>query len=238
MRTLVVAHRGGAELVERGNTIEAFEMAISVGAPMAELDVHRTADDVCVVHHDAVIGDLHISRNSRQELCRVARQAGYELSTLSEVLETCRDRIRLDIEIKTPGFEAPLLREVHQYFEPSDVVFKSFHDRTVKAIKALAPQSTAGLLVGLSDHWTDLPQIATELFPEIRVLRCGADFVSPNHRLLRAGFVRRLHALGIPVWVWTVNDPRRIAKLMGRVDAIITDRPDIAMALAAGNPVA
>ena len=231
MQTLVVAHRGGAGMVDRGNTVEAFEMAIRVGAPMAELDVHQTVDGAIVVHHDHAIGEVEIARSTLSEVRQASAGVGYPVSTLIEIFDLCRGRIQLDIEVKTPGFEAPLLREVDRHFDRNAVVFKSFHDRTVRALKALDTDATVGLLVGWSMHWRDARQIATELFPEVRVLRCGADFVSPNQRLLKLGFVRRLHKIGVPVWVWTVNDPRRIAKLMGRVDALITDRPDIALGI-------
>lgn len=47
----LIAHRGGAGLrVE--NTLAAFENAIALGAPGAELDVHLTRDGQVVVHHD------------------------------------------------------------------------------------------------------------------------------------------------------------------------------------------
>ncbi len=206
-------------------------MAISVGAPMAELDVHCTADGHCVVHHDATIGDLQIAHASLSTAQKAARADAYRLSTLTEILDLCRGRIALDIEIKTPGFESPLLREVAAAFSADDVVYKSFHARTVRALKALDARATVGLLVGISEEGRRVPQIAAGLFPEIRVLRCGADFVSPDHRLLKLGFIRRFHRLGIPVWPWTVNEPHRIRELMGRVDALITDRPDIALGI-------
>ena len=38
--------------------------------------------------------------------------------------------------------------------------------------------------------------------------------------------------LGYPVWVWTVNEPKRMAHMLKLgVDAIITDRPDLAIGL-------
>jgi glycerophosphoryl diester phosphodiesterase len=38
--------------------------------------------------------------------------------------------------------------------------------------------------------------------------------------------------LGYPVWVWTVNEPKRMERMLTLgVDAIITDRPDLALGL-------
>lgn len=56
----------------------------------------------------------------------------------------------------------------------------------------------------------------------------GADWVSPDDRMVRPELIRAAHRDGLRVSVWTVNDPRRAAELtaMG-VDGIVTDRPDL-----------
>ena len=51
MRTLNIAHRGGAGLRPE-NTMAAFQDAIARGADGAELDVQLSADGIAVVHHD------------------------------------------------------------------------------------------------------------------------------------------------------------------------------------------
>lgn len=51
MRTLNIAHRGGAALRPE-NTLAAFGHAIALGCDGAELDVQLSADGVVVVHHD------------------------------------------------------------------------------------------------------------------------------------------------------------------------------------------
>jgi glycerophosphoryl diester phosphodiesterase len=51
MRTLNIAHRGGAALMPE-NTLAAFRNAIARGADGAELDVQLSADGIAVVHHD------------------------------------------------------------------------------------------------------------------------------------------------------------------------------------------
>jgi glycerophosphoryl diester phosphodiesterase len=44
--------------------------------------------------------------------------------------------------------------------------------------------------------------------------------------MARRDFIRSAQAVGKPVYVWTVNDPERMIRLMGLgVDGLITNRP-------------
>jgi glycerophosphoryl diester phosphodiesterase len=64
----------------------------------------------------------------------------------------------------------------------------------------------------------------------------GADYFAPNYRLVTAEMVASLHAAGIPVVVWTVNEPAEMRRLVAlgvgalRGDALISDFPDRALA--------
>jgi glycerophosphoryl diester phosphodiesterase len=115
-------------------------------------------------------------------------------------------------------------------------VVKSFHDRSVQALGAADPDATTGLLVGVGDPRPWVRTRWSEWRPEARLARCGAHFVGPNEQLVRGDFLSRMRRLGIEVWAWTVNEPMRMAQLMHHgVDALITDRPDLALALTRGK---
>ena len=60
--------------------------------------------------------------------------------------------------------------------------------------------------------------------------KCKADGISPLHKIMILGFVKRMHARGIKISVWTVNDQDLMKKLLKkRVDSIVTNYPDIAL---------
>jgi len=75
----------------------------------------------------------------------------------------------------------------------------------------------------------------SELFPELRARRCRADFVSPHYRLVRLGFVARMRRLGLPVLIWTINDPALAAWALGAARGVITDQPELCLRLRGGG---
>jgi glycerophosphoryl diester phosphodiesterase len=105
----LVAHRGAWDRTANlENTLCAFHRARELGADAIELDVHFTADDVPVVHHDS-----HLERIfGHQKIIRALtfaelRQLEPAVPLLSEVLEI--SDVHFFIEIKTPLNRTQLL---------------------------------------------------------------------------------------------------------------------------------
>ena len=60
--------------------------------------------------------------------------------------------------------------------------------------------------------------------------RSQPDFVVVNDARANPRSVARWHDRGLPVWVYTVNDPDEMAELFGRgVDGVFTDRVDLGL---------
>ena len=122
-----------------------------------------------------------------------------------------------------------------QYLKYSDFVIKSFNDASVRRIKDLDPQIKVGLLLGKVTGKFPLLSILAQFFPEYRSFKTGADFVAPHFQMLRFGFLWRMKLVKKGVYVWTVNDERRLFKLMRSkyISAIVTDKPELAMKILA-----
>ena len=227
----IVAHRG-ASLLEHENTMEAFERAVRCGADYAELDVRRTGDGVLVVHHDPDVNGKPIGSSTFRILQSSALARSYLLATLEDVLYLCRGKLQLDIELKEEGYEEEVLRSVRNVLANREFVVTSFSELSLRRIKLHFSDVRCGLLLGRANPRNRFLTRCRELFPVRRALSIGVDFVAPHQSLLRFHFSKRLRSKGIPLWVWTVDDPSLIQKLLRdmSVEAIITNAPDVALA--------
>lgn len=95
------AHRG-ARSARQGNTIEAFRLAIDLGATGLESDVWLTEDGVAVLDHDGVV------RKGRGGLRRVAiadvprHLLPLHIPTLEDLYQACGASFELSLDVKDP----------------------------------------------------------------------------------------------------------------------------------------
>jgi glycerophosphoryl diester phosphodiesterase len=141
--------------------------------------------------------------------------AGERIPTLEEVLYRCKGKARVDIELKYYGHDQKLEERVVEIVEragmASDIVVMSLKQEGVRKVRELRPHWTVGLL--LAKAAGDPTKI-------------DADFLAVHTGLASARFIRRAHRAGKQVFVWTVNDPINMSRMIGRgVDGIITDDP-------------
>jgi glycerophosphoryl diester phosphodiesterase len=219
--TMVIAHRG-ASRQERENTIAAFERAAALGADGVELDVRRTIDGVLVVHHDAYLPDgVAICRTPYSDLPA-------SVPMLGAALDAC-DGMFVNLEIKNSRDEPDHDPDDRVAEEVATVLvargggrrwlISSFRYRTVERFRELVPTArTAWLTLTLDGEVIE------------RAAAGGHDAVHPDVRSVEASGVRRAHAAGLAVNVWTCNDPERMRELIAwGVDGICTDCPDVAI---------
>jgi glycerophosphoryl diester phosphodiesterase len=227
-RVQVTAHRGHARAAPE-NTLSAVRKAIESKADYAEVDVQRTADGVVVLLHDRdlkrVAGDPR--RLDKLPYAKVRKLdvgswfgpafAGERVPTLAEVIDLSRGRIKLNIELKFFGPDRGLARDValllHEKGFESDCLVTSFNYEALQKVKQHNPQVRTGLIVAHA--------LGNVSGLKVEVLSVRADGLS--NRVLRTA-----HRSGQEVHVWTVNNARRMAKLIKRgVDNIITSDPDL-----------
>ena len=250
MRPLVYAHRGGAALRPE-NTIEAFDNGLALGADGLEFDVRLTRDGVVVVHHDETLertttGRGRLSACSSDQL--KALDAGYWFKptdaghdfpfrgtgvcvpVLSDVLARYPG-IPLIIELKQnlPELAHRTIDLLRKAGAIERVALGSFSWRVLRVARAHEPAVATGASreetrLALYRSWVGWP-LRDEAYREFQV----PEKSGPT-RIVSQRFIRHAHRAGLPVKVWTVNDADDMRRLIGwGVDAIITDRPDVAV---------
>jgi glycerophosphoryl diester phosphodiesterase len=232
---LVVAHRGASATFPE-NTLQAFDAAVAAGAQAVEFDVRLSADGVPVVVHDPDVsrvsnGAGFVHELPVDDLRALELSGGGRIPTLREVLDLLSGRAGLDIEIKNipgePAFDSPkeavlqaCLRELDGFEGP--VLVTSFNWLSIERCRELAPAIPTGFLtIGAVD-----PRAAF-----VYARDAGHRWVLPNAApLLEAGdpFVEEVHAAGMLVGTWVVDDREPFARLLAMgVDAVATNDPEL-----------
>lgn len=235
----IVGHRG-CKLVDQNNTVEAFLRAVAEGAEMVEMDIRRTRDGVLVVHHDADVDGFRIKGHLYEDLAAKANACGQVLPTLEHVLEALEGRVQLDVELKEGGYEREVVAMILKRFTPNEFVMTSFLDQAVLSVKRQFPTVKAGLILGVSPinrefNWGGVRGVAqriSEFCPWRRISACGADFIAVNWKNLFLGLLKSAHKRHVPVFVWTIDKPTQIRKLLETrmVSGIVSNRPDLVFA--------
>lgn len=239
-RVLAFAHRGGAyhpEIEGLENTLTAFRHAVALGYDYLETDVHTTRDGVLLAFHDDVLDRVTDRVGSVCDLdladIREARIGGHEqIPTLAELVEAF-PATSFNIDIKSEGAVDVLAEFIAEHDLWDRVLVGSFSPRRIARFRRL----TRGRVPTAAQPWE---VVAFRLAPTAGIARWVADrlgsgfdaFQVPHRRkgltVVTPGFVRRAHAAGKAVHVWTVDDPGEMVALLDRgVDGLITDRTDL-----------
>ncbi len=223
---VVIAHRGASAKAPE-NTMAAIELAVDSGAEWVEIDVQETVSGEVLVFHDK---DYMRMSKSPTKLRDVTPEERAELDigswfeprfsdqrtpTLNQVLDFCRDRSGIIIELKYYGDEENLEQRVIDLVEAANmekqVKLMSLKLKGVEKIRALRPSWNVGLLssVAVGD-----------------LTRLDVDFLGLNAGSINDRLVDRAHKADMEVYAWTVNDPTNMSAMLSRgVDGLITDRP-------------
>jgi glycerophosphoryl diester phosphodiesterase len=223
----VTAHRG-AHARAPENTAAAVRDAIAAGADYAEIDVQLSKDGVLVVTHDSdfsrqagvakKVWDLTYAEIRAIPLgAKAAPEFRNEPApTFDEVLVIARGRIGLNIELKFYGDHQPrLVERVLEALQArqmtNQVVIQCLEYEPLMEVRRLAPAVPVGYLMSVNAP-----------HPE----RLKVDFLSAELSRVTGGFIQAAHRRGQAVYVWTVNSPNEMDRMIDLgADDLITNEP-------------
>lgn len=221
---------------------------MACGADGLELDVHLSKDGVVVIHHDDTLerttsGRGRIAGFTADELARVDaayhfrdsqnrcpfRGLGIGISTLSFVLRRYPNaRLIIELKVHGPTLAHRVVDDVREADAVERVAIGSFYPDALDAVRRREPRMATGATKeetrwALYRSWIGMSIGATP-YREFQVPEWSGFTPIVTRR-----FVNAAHRAGIPVKVWTVNGADDMRRILARgVDALITDRPDVA----------
>lgn len=223
---VVIAHRGASAKAPE-NTMAAIELAVDSGADWVEIDVQENASGEILVFHDKDF--MRMSRDTtslrdvtQEQIAQLdigswfdPRFADQRTPTLREVLEFCKDRAGVIIELKYYGSEEQLEQRTIDIVEATgmtdQVQLMSLKLEGVQKVRKLRPTWRVGLLSSISVG---------------DPTRLDVSFLGLNANSVTDRLIDRAHRSNIEVYAWTVNDPTLMSSLLSRgIDGLITDRP-------------
>lgn len=213
------AHRG-ARAHAPENTLEAFELALRLGAPGLESDVWLTADGVPVLDHDGVVGG-RLRRRPIATLDRADLPA--HIPALAELFSSLGTTFELSLDVKDPAAGAPTV------------------------VAAMAADPTMPARLWLCDHDLDRLVGWREVSPHVRLVdstrlarlrqgperlaaqmqQLGVDAVNLHHSDWTGGLSTLFHRFGLLAFGWDAQFDRTLDSLLrSGLDAVYSDHVD------------
>ena len=238
------AHRGASfELPE--NTLEAFALALELGADAIETDAHMTRDGFVVLSHDpdgSRMAGVHRSiadatlaeargwdvgaRFVPRRPGAFVRGARYRMPTLEDALaEFPAVRFNVDAKQLDPDMTPALLRSIARARAADRVRIASFSTTNIRRVRALGYPGETALSPSEIARVMFVPRTA------LRWLRVEGFAAQVPRRAYGVSFTTqdaldRFHAVGVKVELWTIDDPDEADRLVALgADGVMTNDP-------------
>lgn len=219
---LTIAHRGVDNQNGVQNTLQSLRKTSRLRPDLIEIDLHESKDGRFILLHDENLQKLTgvnqlPSQLTLRQLTRLkAREHGQEahLTSFRRYLKAAGQKHqKLLVELKTTPYDSPhMLQHFNQRYGSTLVrhhdQVQSLDYRALVRLKKLNPHLR---LFYLQPYNLTLPNHQVDGY--------AMEFSTVNQ-----DFIQQCHQAQQPVYVWTVNSPRLMRKMMYEgVDGIVTD---------------
>jgi glycerophosphoryl diester phosphodiesterase len=236
----IEGHRGAGHM-ELENSLKAFQKAIDLGIDGVEFDVWLTKDNVPVVVHGHAGGVVEfegscegvINQIDYDTLKLLTLRNGEKIPTLVEVLDTCKDKVHMNIEIKELREEVidtvlALLEERNLF---DQITFSSFNHY----LRQRLTNEVVERKIPAQVNFGFLMEIEEPKFPDYLTTQPG-DSINVDIRYLEQNReaclaeIRRAQEKGVKVKFWFpmeyADEHMYYDDLLNlEVDTIITNKP-------------
>jgi len=218
--TLIVGHRGAGALAPE-NTLLSFQTAIDIGCDRTELDVHLSKDNEVIVIHDKSVdrttdGSGLVNKMTLSDLKQLNCAKGQKIPTLEEIIDLCKDKIDLHIELKGKNTSAPINELLTKNNMIDQAIVISFNIDMIREIKKLNSKLAVGYLF-------------KEMSPTVwhYAQSVPLQYLCPFSKIVNKKMMEQARLMNLKVHAWRVNKKRLGEKLFKLgVDSVDTDYPD------------
>ena len=218
-RPIGFAHRGGRAHAPE-NTLEAFELALRLGANGLETDVWLSADGIPVISHD---GTVRSGLRSRPIRDLPSNRLPSGIPTLSALVDRCGQSFHLSIDLKDPAAGPAVIRTLRE--SGGELLGRTW--LCAPLVEHLVPLRTLDADVKLVDS-TRLDRIKEGVERRASELsRLGIDGLNLFHTDWTGGLATLVHRFGRVAFGWGIEYERHFsaAYRMG-LDAVYSDWVD------------
>jgi glycerophosphoryl diester phosphodiesterase len=210
------AHRGASADAPE-NTLEAFRLAVELGASGLESDVWLSDDGEAVLDHDGMVGGWL----RRRPISTVPRARLPEhIPTLSELYETVGTHLPLSLDVKDPDAMDAVLDAADQVGARDRLWLCNPYPDVLVPWRERA--EGARLVVSCKLKAFQGPERAAA-----ELSAAGIDAVNLHHGEWSGGLITLFHRFGLYTLGWDTQLPRHLAELLDMgVDGLFSDHVD------------
>jgi glycerophosphoryl diester phosphodiesterase len=219
----LVGHKG-ADLIAPGNTLESFAAAAEAGVDTIELDVLWTRDGhprLAAAERTALIV-AHDWHDAERRTPLTLTQA------LDAFAQPPLDRVEIDLDVKLPGREEEIVAAVRERGLRERAMISTMELSTLARIRELEPGLRRGWTYPrvtkdwASKRWAKAPMLAALAWMRQRLPglaarelpKLGVEAMWVYHPLVSPRLARITKLAKVELIAWTVDDPRRMRKLV------------------------
>lgn len=237
MQIKIIAHRGNSSGSPE-NTKAAFEQAMSFGVDFLECDVQMTKDDVPIIIHDDCFSRVTEKKNLKKinemdysEIKKIDLGSWFDKKFSSETILTLEEflcltngkvGVMLDLKEETILNKKQVIKIgclVKKYCNNSNnqskILVGSLKSEILHVLKEMIPEEQLLPIVEFERHFDEFKYLQVKTY-------------ALYYPLVKKNIVDDLHARGIDVWAWVVDDALSAKKLIANgVNGLITNAPQL-----------
>jgi glycerophosphoryl diester phosphodiesterase len=200
---------------------------------MVEFDVRTTSDNELILMHDGTVdrttnGTGTVEDMTFTELRQLDAGLWFSTDFSDELVPLMSEAILANLPDMAPFIERKsgpaqmYVNLIHSLRVEKDVIVIAFDWNFLAEVETLSPVIRTGALGSGTLAVDDIQSIQSK----------GIDFIDWAHSGVNATTVDLVHAHGMELHVWTVNDAQRMQTLIDLgIDGITTDNPQLARQL-------